>query len=352
MTHSTVCPACDAGTPIAVGQVSGYVEGLEYEIGACDFCGSQTALTTHPIPEGLYEAIYTNASELHGYSRYVRHALMVERARYPLYMLATMEPAYWAVRSILHQRRRDDQGTRVLEVGSGLGYITAALRAAGFDATGVDLSAQATAEATRRFGSWYRTGDVTDPKTLNGAYDVVVGLEILEHVGTPRELVRGLLPLLTANGEVVVSTPNRDQYRSDTLWATDLPPVHLHWFSELGMRSLCPPGARAELFDFTAYNHRFGWPSDLRARSGRGRAFLDESLALTDPIPQATLPPWYRRAKHHPASYPLVVGTHRMRETVRSLQDLRKPHRKAIIQYRTSAIVARYSNSLGSSVAD
>ena len=217
---------------------------------------------------------------------------------------------------------------------------------------GCSRLAQATAEATRRFGSWYRTGDVTDPKTLNGAYDVVVGLEILEHVGAPRELVRGLLPLLTANGEVVVSTPNRDQYRSDTLWATDLPPVHLHWFSELGMRSLCPPGARAELFDFTAYNHRFGWPSDLRARSGRGRAFLDESLALTDPIPQATLPPWYRRAKHHPASYPLVVGTHRMRETVRSLQDLRKPHRKAIIQYRTSAIVARYSNSLGSSVAD
>lgn len=345
MTTQTGCAACESGSLVPVGEVPGYVEGLDYAIGECDFCGSQTPLTNHPIPEGLYESIYLNAARLHGYSRYVSYAHVVERSRYPLYFLATKEPAYWAVRSILHERRRAGRGTRVLEVGSGLGYTTAALRKFGYDATGVDVSSRATSEATRRFGAWYRTGDARDPETFGEAYDVVVGLELIEHLESPSEFVTQLLALLAPDGELVISTPNRDQYRSDNVWATDLPPVHLHWFSEQGMLSLCPTGAQSELFDFTAYNRRFGKRFGLKTRLGPSRPFLDESLSLTDPIQEATLLTWSERFRHHPATYLLAVGAHRTKDAARAFRDFYWPEKRRpdVDQRRTPTIVTRYS---------
>ena len=74
------------------------------------------------------------------------------------------------------------------------------------------------------------------------------------------------------------------------------------------MLSVVPTGAQSELFDFTAYNHRFGKRFGLRTRLGPSRPFLDESLSLTDPIQEATLLTWSERFRHHPATYLLAVG--------------------------------------------
>jgi hypothetical protein len=56
-----------------------------------------------------------------------------------------------------------------------------------------------------------------------------------------------------------VTTPNRSVYPSDGVWLTELPPVHLWWFSE---RSMTQMGKHLDMttrfVDFSAYNARYG----------------------------------------------------------------------------------------------
>ncbi|MBV9027219.1 MAG: hypothetical protein JO311_01265, partial [Candidatus Eremiobacteraeota bacterium] len=55
-----------------------------------------------------------------------------------------------------------------------------------------------------------------------------------------------------------LTTPNRTYYGYDRPWSTDLPPVHLWWFSEESLRKIAERiGCRAEFVDFTEYNARF-----------------------------------------------------------------------------------------------
>jgi hypothetical protein len=61
--------------------------------------------------------------------------------------------------------------------------------------------------------------------------------------------------LLTPNGRVIVTTPNRDAYDADVVWETDPPPVHLSWFSEEGIRRLASrAGLTASFVDFSEYS--------------------------------------------------------------------------------------------------
>jgi SAM-dependent methyltransferase len=208
------------------------------------------------VPARLYDNIYENGEQLDGYRRYFVYAKLVSKARNPLRQLARSEDVYWGVEKVLNGLDRSDSNLRVLEVGSGLGYLVAALRASGYDATGLDVSASAVAEAKKRYGDWFEIQDVS--KLIVGersGADAVIALELIEHVEKPLSMIEDLLGALNAGGELIVSTPNRSYYPEETLWATDLPPVHLHWISEAGMRGLAQRiGCTVQFLDFTDFN--------------------------------------------------------------------------------------------------
>jgi SAM-dependent methyltransferase len=113
-----------------------------------------------------------------------------------------------------------------------LGYLTYALSKAGFDATGLDLSDGAIAQAKRRFGDRFVSGDVFEwAKARRGTYDLVMMLELIEHVEDPAKWIEAGRALLKPGGKLLFSTPNRDFYPRGTVWETEAPPVHLWWFS-------------------------------------------------------------------------------------------------------------------------
>ena len=209
------------------------------------------------IPEGLYEAIYHHADALEGYSRYARYAQNVAHERNALTYLGDQEDMYWAVGEAL-RTAPDSRSWRMIDVGSGLGYLTTALRSAGYDCIGIDISAIAIAQAVARFGPWFERQDVFGPAPeYAGAFDVAFLLETIEHVPDPVAYLAAVKRWLRPNGRIVLTTPNRDAHPIDARWRSDLPPVHLYWFSERAVDELADRvGLVARHTDFTAFNQR------------------------------------------------------------------------------------------------
>ena len=68
---------------------------------------------------------------------------------------------------------------RVLEVGSGLGYLTYSLRQAGHEAYGIDLSQEAVAKANKRFGRYYESGNMAEWRSsFSEPFDLVVAQRV------------------------------------------------------------------------------------------------------------------------------------------------------------------------------
>jgi 2-polyprenyl-3-methyl-5-hydroxy-6-metoxy-1,4-benzoquinol methylase len=102
----------------------------------------------------------------------------------------------------------------VVDLGCGNGQLCAQLRAAGFDAVGVDADEAgiAIARATYPGIPFYQRGFDGDPAQLLHAegrrcFDAVVSTEVIEHLFSPHLLPRYASGLLPADGYLVMSTP-------------------------------------------------------------------------------------------------------------------------------------------------
>jgi SAM-dependent methyltransferase len=87
-----------------------------------------------------------------------------------------------------------------------------------------------------------------------GVYDVVIATEVIEHIHEPLEFLDTVLALLKPGGRAIITTPNRSLYPSETIWATDLPPVHVWWFSEDSLRYLAEKtGATINFINYSKF---------------------------------------------------------------------------------------------------
>ena len=102
-----------------------------------------------------------------------------------------------------------DRRGRLLELGCGPGWARERFAAAGFEAVGVDVSQTAVDDARQR-GLDVDVVDVDAadlPGHLSG-FDVVVALEVLEHLVDPGAAIDKLLGALCPGGQLVISLPN------------------------------------------------------------------------------------------------------------------------------------------------
>jgi SAM-dependent methyltransferase len=257
------CGICGGDLRIVTRAHPGYVvDDGPYVIAHCSRCGAAQAVTDID-PRPIYDRIYADPARVPGYARYREYAALVERSATPLDALAEQEDMYWAVRQVADQRGWRT-GRPVLDVGAGLGYVTAALVAAGVDATGLDVSTEAIMRARERFGDRFVAGELGAMAASGRAYDGVLLLEMLEHVPEPWPVLRAAWRLVAAGGALVVTTPNKSAWPRDVWWHTDPPPVHLWWFTEDAMRHVATAlGAELAFVDFTGYDA--GWRTVQRA---------------------------------------------------------------------------------------
>jgi hypothetical protein len=63
--------------------------------------------------------------------------------------------------------------------------------------------------------------------------------------------------MLKEKGSIIVTTPNKSVTEQGNPWSTELPPVHLWWFSEQSMKAIANNiAAEVAFVDFTSYNRK------------------------------------------------------------------------------------------------
>jgi SAM-dependent methyltransferase len=286
--RAVACPLCSGDTELWVQDLGSAIEGASFDAYRCRACNS---IFSWPlaVPAGMYDAVYRHSSQLVGYSRYARYAQHCEHDDDALGYLAGQEDVYWAVAEVL-ARHPESKSWRIVEIGSGLGYLTAALNTAGFDVTGLDISAEAVSKAQSRFGPHYQWQDVFEPdESFLGAFDFAILLETIEHVTDPRAFLGAVTRLLTPNGSLLVTTPNRDAHPHDAQWRTDLPPVHLFWMTEAAVTEIASGiGYSVDLVDFSEFNAKHPQTVALGNLDATPPAMLGPALEPCTAIPLRT----------------------------------------------------------------
>jgi SAM-dependent methyltransferase len=146
-----------------------------------------------------------------------------------------------AERVRLFQQYVGGPGRRVLDLGCRYGALTRSY-AGGNDVVGVDVDREALAEAAK-LGIETRWADVDEPLPFEeGAFDVVVAGELLEHVRDPQRLVAEADRLLRPEGTFVASVPNAFRLKNRLRFLLgrkpEDDPTHLHMFSPDDVRAL------------------------------------------------------------------------------------------------------------------
>lgn len=258
MGSQTTCLLCGSNARITYAAHPGYREDMRFDIAECPQCATAFALPL-AATEALYDTIYQNIECVPGYARYQEHMNAVRAASEPLEYLTAAEESYWAIARCIEHRtgQRSRAETAILEIGSGLGYLTYSLCKAGYAATGLELSQQAVEQATRVFGPYYRLGTIDELAQSPERYDFIVLSQVIEHVTDVLGLIAGALRLLAPGGQIILTTPNRSAFAPDVIWETELPPIHLWWFSEQSFRHIAQRLAcEASFTDFTDFHSR------------------------------------------------------------------------------------------------
>jgi len=101
-------------------------------------------------------------------------------------------------------------GKTALDVGCGAGLLAEPLARLGAKVTGIDATPEVIGIAREHanamgFDIDYRVGDV---QQLDGQFDLITCMEVIEHVADPAEFVRALAAQLAPDGLLIMSTPN------------------------------------------------------------------------------------------------------------------------------------------------
>ena len=109
------------------------------------------------------------------------------------------------------------QGKRVLDAACGEGYGSALLAGGGAQRVlGVDIDGSAIGHARARYGERtnlsFSVGDCTALDLPPASFDAVVSFETLEHVHAQESLIAGFARVLTDDGVLFVSSPDKRTY--------------------------------------------------------------------------------------------------------------------------------------------
>lgn len=132
---------------------------------------------------------------------------------------------------------------RLLEIGSGYGFVLAAARERGWDAVGLELSGHAVEFSRRTFGLEVHDGSASQIRDLGlRNFDVVAMLSVIEHLVNPSQILRNVHSALADDGVLWAVVPNLsslDRRWHGSEWTGWDPPFHLWHFSPRTIKRLC-----------------------------------------------------------------------------------------------------------------
>jgi SAM-dependent methyltransferase len=219
---TTACPACGAGPlepwiDVRSGEPS---DPRRYPLLRCARCGSAATGGPPPGPE-VYEAGMYSPGE--------------PRARG---LVAAYQRATVGQQVRILRRAGLAPGARVLDAGAGRGRLVAALRAAGYDARGIEPS-------RRSAGMAEAAGEPVQLRSIEEhreeGLDAVALWHVLEHVDDPRATLDRLRGWLAPGGLLLLGVPNPASLQArigGDGWLHFDAPRHRSHFTPLGLERL------------------------------------------------------------------------------------------------------------------
>lgn len=252
-----MCEICgDARAPRKLDGVYDYISGDRFAIAKCRRCGFGT---TEPIPASL-DRYYPD--------RYRRFNPLAARILRRLYLAR--------VDGWLH--RLPEHG-RVLEIGSGTGWMLGAFRARGWAAAGSERSVAGAIAARDESGVPMFVGDLGGVRP-GASCDLIVMFHVLEHLADPQSALRDAAARLRPGGALVVGLPNIGSWQARFAgrhWLHLDVPRHLcHFTPDALERALRAAGLRLARVDFRSLEHDpLGW-----VQAGLSRLGFEHALVL------------------------------------------------------------------------
>jgi methionine biosynthesis protein MetW len=113
----------------------------------------------------------------------------------------------------------------ILELGCATGYFASELVKRGFDVTGIERDPDAVLVARSR-GVKVIHADIDVPDAFCGfedKFDVILAMDVLEHLATPDRLLRQLRRILRPGGKLIITGPNV------AFWSVRISLLRGHW---------------------------------------------------------------------------------------------------------------------------
>jgi 2-polyprenyl-3-methyl-5-hydroxy-6-metoxy-1,4-benzoquinol methylase len=126
-------------------------------------------------------------------------------------------------------------GQKVLDIGSGRGWFSLLAASYNADTTAVDLS-HTNLERIKQSDDRVKTllADAINTGAEAGSYDLVVALEVLEHITNPEQALQHWASLLKPGGRLLITVPYKEKLRYELcIHCNKKTPhsAHLHSFS-------------------------------------------------------------------------------------------------------------------------
>jgi len=177
--------------------------------------------------------------------------------------------------------RRYAEGRRVLDMGCGTGYGSAELAQTAAEVVGVDIAPEAIEYARANYplpGLRFVQGSCTAVPFPKNSFNLVVAFEVIEHLQNFREFLNECARVITPQGVLLVSSPNKSYYAESRARA-GANPYHEHEFepaefvSELSnVFSSVRLMLQNRVESFAFHPATSFWPADARIDGGGGGA--------------------------------------------------------------------------------
>jgi SAM-dependent methyltransferase len=213
------CPACNRATSHRL-----LYRKSNCDILRCEECGLGRTDAAGFDPASYYTGDYFEGGHPDGYADYLGAEPVLRREfRQTVDLIRSLKP-----------------GGRLLELGCAYGFFLAEA-AAHYDATGIELAADAAAFGRGR-GLRIISGVADEPALAGlGTFDVIVMLDVIEHLPNPRDTLALCERHLNPGGIMVISTGDFGSLPAKLLgsrWRLMTPPQHLWFFTRASMLRL------------------------------------------------------------------------------------------------------------------
>jgi SAM-dependent methyltransferase len=209
------CPVCRADNFIGIGKKNGF---------PVVYCQSCSQRFVHPMPstdiiDAYYAKYWINEKNIRNGDKKIRK-----------------------LKRILRPVLRKAPGKSFLDVGCNTGFGVEAARRLGFDASGIDLSAEAIEIAQRLYPeNRFITGTAQEFSCRGESFDAVLCREVIEHMPEVHSFMAALRSLMKIGAVLWLTTPDADHFRvpkNFPQWKEVIPPEHISYFNLKSLRRL------------------------------------------------------------------------------------------------------------------